>query len=237
MIYDKVEVDLLIKCNLSCFGCNRASSRHLAPSDEELTIDQLKRFLKETVDINYKWEFIRLLGGEPLLRNDLLEIVNLVKPHCSYISLSTNGMVNKKLIKRFESIGIVVGNSNKSINDNPNKFYKMYEAPIDIGEYNGADEICILQTECGLGFNRYGYYPCGIASNIDRVFGFDIGIKSLKDVNDESIQKQKDILCRYCGKLNSLFKERIYLDKEYMSESWIKVFKKYKEDPPKLSLY
>ena len=74
-------------------------------------------------------------------------------------------------------------------------------ASIDLEEYKDADFTvgCEIPDRCGIGLNRYGYYACCPGANCDRVFGFDIGLKSLSDVNEEALKKQRNILCKYCG--------------------------------------
>jgi hypothetical protein len=80
-----------------------------------------------------------------------------------------------------------------------------------------------------------GYYPCGVAGGIDRVFKFDLGIASLKDV-DKGIAKLLDKFCRYCGNFSDYEKnqgnfiprhEKAVLNKPVMSKSWRQTYKSY----------
>jgi hypothetical protein len=50
-----------------------------------------------------------------------------------------------------------------------------------------------------MALTRYGYFLCGAGASIARVFGLDIGIKNLHELNSQSIIKQMFQLCRYCG--------------------------------------
>ena len=71
--------------------------------------------------------------------------------------------------------------------------------------------------------------------NVDRVFGFDIGIKKLSLVSEEALRKQMNILCKYCGWFR-LPQGGIVLT-EKISPSWKRAFIEYRKQKPRLSLY
>ena len=54
-------------------------------------------------------------------------------------------------------------------------------APVDSEEYMGVvyANACEVTEVAGVGLARFGYYPCAVAAGIDRVFGLDIGRRSL----------------------------------------------------------
>ena len=99
-----------------------------------------------------------------------------------------------------------------------------------------------------MGLTRYGYYGCGSGASVDRVFGFNVGIKKLKDVNEKAIKAQFSKLCQYCGnyKINSLpnptkknikIWEDSLIVEQQTSKSWKIAYRNYKKNKPKLSLY
>jgi hypothetical protein len=94
----------------------------------------------------------------------------------------------------------------------------------------------------GLGLSRYGYYPCGGGGSRDRIFGFDIGLKSLSLVTEKALQNQLKQLCKYCGfykttnPINSRFKN-YRITKTKMSRIWKKAYEKYQQSKQTLSLY
>lgn len=72
-------------CNLNCTIC---SNNCICPSSSELRIDEVKQlalFLKKK-----GIGFISLSGGEPLLREDILEIVKIFSDHGIKIQILTN---------------------------------------------------------------------------------------------------------------------------------------------------
>jgi len=235
-----IEIELLIKCNLSCFNCNRACSKDLAPSDEEMSIKQLEKFVIETYDLNFKWTNINLLGGEPTLRNDLIYIITMLNDTSSNITVITNGVKeSSRLNILHRSKNIILENTNKKLGPDP--FFNFFEAPVDNDEYskikNNYKEICINEIDCGLGFNRYGFYVCGVAATIDRVFGFDIGIKRMKDINQSTILQQKKKICKFCGILDNSKKNKVITTKHHISKTWKEALGNYKKEKPILNLY
>jgi hypothetical protein len=154
-----------------------------------------------------------------------------------FIEVWTNGSgdkVNKILSKLPPWVRLVsTENDPKEVR----KFDSYNIAPIDLKEYKYADftKGCWITELCDIGLTRYGYYPCGAGAAVDRVFGFDIGIKKLSEVNDATLRNQMKLLCKYCGH----FKEppNLILEEEKMSASWIKAYENYKKKKPELSLF
>jgi hypothetical protein len=198
-----------------------------------MSLGQIEEFVNESIELNMGWKRIRLMGGEPTLHPQFFEILNIVKrykninPKCN-IEISTNGYgskVNEALSKLPEWVN--VRNSKKE--SNIHKFIDYNVAPIDLEEYKNADftKGCWITEECGLGLSRMGYYPCGAGASVDRVFGFNIGIKRLSLVNHSTLKNQLILLCKYCGHYKKNLKR---ITEEKMSASWHKAYEKYKKE-------
>ncbi|MBU1147432.1 MAG: radical SAM protein, partial [Candidatus Omnitrophica bacterium] len=71
-----IQIDVTYVCNLKCNNCVRSCKQ--APTSQRMTVEQIKKFIKESIDNNIKWEKMRLMGGEPTLHPDILEIVQLL---------------------------------------------------------------------------------------------------------------------------------------------------------------
>jgi sulfatase maturation enzyme AslB (radical SAM superfamily) len=207
-----------------------------------MSLKQIDKFVNESIELNWEWQAIHILGGEPTLHPQFFKLLDIIKrykdfnPNC-YIELWTNGCgekVNKILSKLPPWIKEV--SSEKTSND-VKKFHSYNIAPIDLKKYKKADftKGCWITEICGIGLTRYGYYPCGAGAAVDRIFGFNIGIKTLLEVNDINLRCQLNLLCRYCGH----FKEppKALLVEEKMSASWIKAYDNYKKKIPEMSLY
>jgi len=73
------------KCNLRCIHC-----RELSKTDsEDLAYHDIIRLIDDLCDLGV--EFLGILGGEPLLRDDLFEIISYSKEKGLSIGLGTNG--------------------------------------------------------------------------------------------------------------------------------------------------
>jgi len=228
-----IEIDITLRCNLRCLNCDRAI-RH-APGNEVMSVEQIQHFIDETKQLGWKWERLKLIGGEPTLHPQFDKVVGVMEhfhnanPWCT-IELWTNGYGSLYLPG-----WIKVVNSHKT--GIRNAFVSFNMAPIDDKRYKNLDfsKGCPLLEHCGLGLNSYGYYPCPAGSTVDRVFGFDIGVKSLREfIEGKRWRQQLPQLCRYCGHFKHQFK-REWTRKEKISASWQRAFDDYGHN--KLSLY
>jgi hypothetical protein len=236
----KLEILLTTRCNLYCFNCDISCRQ--APSDSYMSIGQIQKFIHESLDTNWLWTRIRLLGGEPLLHPQFLEIIKLfegykkIKPSCR-IEVTTNGFgveVNE-MLTRLPS-WCDVGNTRKKtvIHD----FSSFNIAPVDLKEYKNDDfsGACIVTQYCGIGLSMHGFYPCAVGAGIDRVCGFDIGIKELPSINGSRLKTQLETLCGYCGHYKTRYSAET-INEEKMSPAWLGAYAKYKINAPTLSLY
>jgi hypothetical protein len=134
---------------------------------------------------------------------------------------------------------ITVINSNKTPGQRSNVFIPFNMAPIDNRKYSRFADFsrgCQMLESCqGLALSMYGYYPSSpCVLGVDRIFGFDIGIKKLSLVSEEALRKQMKTLCRYCG----IFKEPYELiTKPKMSPSWEEAYSLHKKKKPRLTRY
>jgi hypothetical protein len=204
-----------------------------------MTVEQIKKFIKESIDNDIRWERVHLIGGEPTLHPSLLEIINLLIDYKNNYSpktaiwLVTNGYglhVNKVLEKIPPSI--LINNSYKKTA--VQLFYAFNMAPQDkpnykLGEY---EDGCANYSSCGIGLNPYGYYCCGIAGGIDRILGLDIGRKSIPKYDDDMIDHLR-VFCKLCG----IFSSFRLVRKTKISKTWGKMYEKYRNQKPKLTAY
>lgn len=242
----QIEIELTTYCNLRCLNCDR-SCRQVA-STEQMSIKQIEKFIKESIVTKKKWKQIRILGGEPTLHPDIVNICNLFieykRKHSSKtrILLFTNGYgprVNN--ILETIPVGIEIRNSNK---DSPIQQFSSYNvSPIDLNNFqeNTIDfsKGCVIIESCGLGLTRYGYYPCGAGGSTDRIFGMDIGIKELSEVSEPLLREQLSLLCKYCGHYKDWGREKnsTIVTEEVMSKSWRDAYSNYVKNEPELTLY
>lgn len=245
---NQIEIDITYECNLKCINCNRSSTQ--APIKEGMSIEQIENFVLESIELNKKWKLINLLGGEPTIHKDFLEIVNLIlneyiikhSPE-TILQVTSNGfgeLVQERLSKLPKHKNLIIDYASFKDERIIPYFSPFNDAPID--KPDGTDKEyhkgCWVTSYCGIGLNQMGYYPCGVAGGIDRVFKFNLGVHPLKNV-DESIAKYLDTFCRFCGNFSDYEKnygnfiprnEKAALTKPITSESWKKAYRKYNEN-------
>jgi hypothetical protein len=236
----RIEIDITYLCNLRCYNCNRSCRQ--SPTTEAMSVGQIEKFILESKQNNIKWEQISLLGGEPTLHPEFMEIVNLLRDYKESFSKNTNiqvvsngygAKVKKKLKNLPKDIELI--ESFKEPDDQP-MFYSFNVAPKDLPEYNNVDyrNGCSILKNCGIGLSPYGYYSCAVAAGIDRIYGYNIGRKSLPDADDK-MEDHLEKFCQLCG----IFKHnaRIAPDEEVFSKSWDDAYLNLKAIPVTVSKY
>jgi len=101
-------------CNLKCSYCYASlnTSKNTEPTTEEL-LDRFDTFIKNGT------KMIRLLGGEPLLRDDIGVLVDYLKERKIWVEITTNGTnVKKKVntLKKVDNLCLSL-DGNKETND------------------------------------------------------------------------------------------------------------------------
>jgi hypothetical protein len=249
----RVEIEITTACNLRCLNCDRSVRQ--APSSEAMTVEQIERFVDESLALDWRWERISLLGGEPSLHPDLDAILGVLDRYRSVRPKTTFRMFSNGYGKRVAAVLARVPAWLEVINTaktrEPPLFSPINMAPADSPEYAHADfsKGCLITEWCGLGLTRYGYYPCGAGASIDRIFGFDIGIKSLAEVTEERMTERLRSLCSLCGHYRAFDQKIEYMkirDKRVLTEwtreerispTWEQAYARYKERAPLLRLY
>lgn len=91
-VHRDLRVSLTDRCSLRCTYCMPAEGLPWLPSDEQLTTPELMRLVAIAVD--HGIGTVRLTGGEPLLRPDVVDVVARIAalPTAPEVSLTTNGL-------------------------------------------------------------------------------------------------------------------------------------------------
>lgn len=93
------EINAVYHCNLSCRGCS-----HLSPLMTNYFVEPIQVFNDLSIIAKYyRSRYIKILGGEPLLHPNLIEIINAVRSSGmgEYIQVVTNGHLLPKIIDSF----------------------------------------------------------------------------------------------------------------------------------------
>ena len=109
VIFDKYErpilslrITLTNRCNVNCLYCHHDG---MVKSKDEMTADEVYTICKIAKKIGVKK--IRLSGGEPLLKEDIVEIVSKISSlDFKDISMTTNGILLEKFAKDLKDAGL-----------------------------------------------------------------------------------------------------------------------------------
>lgn len=103
---DYLRVSVTDRCNFRCVYCMPEEGSPIAPKDELLTAGELLQIVRIAVRAGIRK--VRLTGGEPLVRKDLVEIVRGIGevPGVEDLSLTTNGFLLKELAAPLASAGL-----------------------------------------------------------------------------------------------------------------------------------
>jgi len=97
-----LRISLTQKCNYRCFFCHREGQHFIAPF--ELTPKEIERIVRVASRAGIRK--VKLTGGEPTMREDLIEIVRRIKPYLVDLSMTTNGSRLKELAKPLAEAGL-----------------------------------------------------------------------------------------------------------------------------------
>ena len=92
---DQIIFEITYKCNLNCTFCYNVWKGNGYKKRREMTINQYQQIIKRLPNA----KIYGLSGGEPLLRKDIFEIIEVFQPKSNIISLMTSGInINDKII-------------------------------------------------------------------------------------------------------------------------------------------
>ena len=105
-VHRDMRVSLTDRCSLRCNYCMPADFADWIPGDHLLTTDELMLILDVATGMGI--EQVRLTGGEPLLRPDVVEVVRRINglPHAPKISLTSNGLRLPQLAQQLADAGL-----------------------------------------------------------------------------------------------------------------------------------
>lgn len=85
--FSGLRISVTQRCNLRCPHCHREGQIHSA---REMAPDEIGRI--SSIAASLGASKVKITGGEPLLREDICEIISSIRPHVKEISMTTNGI-------------------------------------------------------------------------------------------------------------------------------------------------
>ena len=96
-----LRISITKRCNLNCFYCHREGQKE---GEVEMTPGEIERIVKIASLLGIKK--VKLTGGEPTIRDDVVEIVKRIRPYVEDLSLTTNGTVMYRLAEPLKEAGL-----------------------------------------------------------------------------------------------------------------------------------
>ena len=97
-----LRISITNRCNVKCFYCHHDG---IVPQNYEMTSNEMQRIVRVAKEIGI--EKIRLSGGEPLIRDDIVDIVTKISSvGFRDISLTTNGVLLGKYAEPLYNAGL-----------------------------------------------------------------------------------------------------------------------------------
>jgi len=96
-----LRISITKRCNLNCFYCHREGQKE---GEVEMTPEEIERIVKIASLLGIKK--VKLTGGEPTIRDDVVEIVKRIRPYVEDLSLTTNGTVMYRLAEPLKEAGL-----------------------------------------------------------------------------------------------------------------------------------
>lgn len=103
---DYLRVSVTDRCNEHCLYCMPEGYRGWAQKEDHLTKDELLRIVEAAVRLGFRK--FRITGGEPLIRRDIIEILERIwmLPGVEALGLSTNGSRLSALAPAIKRAGV-----------------------------------------------------------------------------------------------------------------------------------
>ena len=103
---DYLRISVIDHCNLRCVYCMPLRGLTFTPSEELLTASELETVARAAVSVGFRR--VRLTGGEPMLRADLIDIVERLRriDGLQDISMTTNAVLLPEFSQPLKSAGL-----------------------------------------------------------------------------------------------------------------------------------
>ncbi len=98
---NNLRIALTQRCDHNCFFCHKEGEFEMG---SELSIDEIEAIVSQAV--RFGITSVKLTGGEPLIRKDIIEIVERLAPLIDDLSITTNGTMLEGLATSLKESGL-----------------------------------------------------------------------------------------------------------------------------------
>ncbi|MFH1586018.1 MAG: radical SAM protein [archaeon] len=196
--------ELTKSCNSLCTHCF-IDSNSSKLSSQEVSFSEIKPIIKQFSDVG--GFYIRLTGGEPTIRGDFFDIVDLINDEGIVIGLNTNGLFGEKKLEGILSRGIkdvrVSLDGLKEVNDTirgEGTYRQITQTLENIAEYNKtANEPTQLTINVVLMKSNMGNIEemIELAQNYDSKISFGLLRLTGRAQKEEMLSPEEVVLSTY----------------------------------------
>ncbi|MEM3026671.1 MAG: GTP 3',8-cyclase MoaA [Thermoproteota archaeon] len=161
-----LRISITENCNLSCFFCHREWN---LLSSGNMGLNEVRKIVEVASSLGV--ESVKITGGEPLLREDTVEMVKAISPLVKEVSLVTNGVLLEKYAADLKDAGLSRVNVNlPSLNSSKYSWI------------TGGGDV----------FKVFSGINAALEADLNPV---KINMVVLKRVNEEDVSKMLDYAC------------------------------------------
>ncbi len=102
-----LRISVTENCNLNCFFCHREWN---PPPRRSMALNEVRKIVEVASSIGV--ETVKITGGEPLVREDVVDMVKAISPLVREVSLVTNGVLLEKYAGDLKDAGLARVNVN-----------------------------------------------------------------------------------------------------------------------------
>ncbi len=99
----RIDLNITKSCNLSCCHCYAALET--VRNSEDIPLKKVISIIDDVAKRGCRW--FRLVGGEPLIRDDVGEMIKHIKKRGMFAEVSTNGLLVHKRLKELKDVDAV----------------------------------------------------------------------------------------------------------------------------------
>jgi MoaA/NifB/PqqE/SkfB family radical SAM enzyme len=182
-----VSIHVTNKCNLRCTYCYANIGGRFNKNCDDFTTAELKRYITEMKALGTRW--IIFLGGEPLLRPDIGELISHVNHQGMLCELVTNGTLIDENIEKIKDVDLLCISIDGDMGSN--------DELRGNGSYKRALKGLATATERGIKtrihavFTRYNInlqdlaHLASLAARFNTTFGFSHPITTNQDTKEQ----------------------------------------------------
>jgi len=133
-----LRISVTDRCNLRCRYCMPEEGVQLMPHDDILTFEEIKALVKAGIEQGITK--VRLTGGEPLVRKDIVKLVKMIAelPGIEDLAMTTNGILLDRFAGELKEAGLQRVNISLDTMD-PEKFEYITRGGDIQKVFNGID--------------------------------------------------------------------------------------------------